>query len=178
MTCFLPPVPVQAEMHTGEPLFGGADSHDQIFKIVQMVGPIPDALVRRAEKREKYFERHGKELFSLKTPPQYRSKEEGGCLELPPERTLRGILGVDSGGPAGRRAGEKGHSPVHYEAFNDILAKMLTTDPAQRITPTEALKHRFLDGDLWPRPPRREEGGRDGKSGHRRHEGGSSKGIP
>ena len=46
---------ILVEMHTGEPLFGGIDSHDQLFRIIQTLGPLPDELVHRGSKKEKYF---------------------------------------------------------------------------------------------------------------------------
>lgn len=102
-------------MHTGEPVFSGVDSHDQLFKIVRIVGSIPEWMIRKAEKRAKFFASGSNEL-SL--PSQYSAEEEGGFLDLPPKRTLRDVIGVDTGGPSGRRNGEKGHSLGHYEVHS------------------------------------------------------------
>lgn len=43
----------------------------------------------------------------------------------PGGRLLSDILGVNTGGPGGRRAGETGHSIYHYSSFLDLVAKML-----------------------------------------------------
>lgn len=43
----------------------------------------------------------------------------------PGARLLSEILGVSTGGPGGRRAGETGHSYYHYSTFLDLVAKML-----------------------------------------------------
>jgi hypothetical protein len=147
-------------MHTGEPLFGGTDSHDQLFKICRMQGPYPDSLIAKSEKRDKYFttqpavESCGGEkvrsLFQIKIPPQYC--KDGGCVVLPPLRTLRSIIGVDIGGPCSRRLGEKGHSPEHYEAFLDFVDRMLRMDAEERIRPGEALPH-FFPFNLTSRSP-------------------------
>jgi hypothetical protein len=40
-------------------------------------------------------------------------------------RLLSEIIGVSSGGPSGRRAGEAGHSYYHYCSFLDLVTKML-----------------------------------------------------
>lgn len=146
---------ILVEMHTGDPLFGGADSHDQLFKITQLCGAIPDSLIRRAEKREKFFtqrENAAQGTYDLKLPQQYAHSDKGGFLELPKPRTLRTIVGVETGGPSGRRAGEKGHSVEHYEAFVDLVQGMLKIDPEERVKPEDALKSPFLGEELWPRP--------------------------
>jgi len=155
-------------MHTGDPLFGGADSHDQLFKITQLCGAIPDSLVRRAEKREKFFtqrENGPKDTYDLKLPQQYAHSDKGGFLELPKPRTLRTIVGAETGGPSGRRAGEKGHSVEHYEAFVDLVQGMLKIDPEERVTPEEALKSPFLGEGLWPRPRKSHPVAGDGSRG-------------
>lgn len=44
---------------------------------------------------------------------------------VPGTRLLADVLGVASGGPGGRRAGEAGHSYYHYCSFMDLVSKML-----------------------------------------------------
>lgn len=63
----------------------------------------------------------------------------------PQTRPLREVLGRDTGGPGGRRAGEEGHSPEDYDKFIDLVAQMLVYDPRTRLRPDEALTHRFFD---------------------------------
>jgi len=137
---------ILVEMHTGEPVFSGVDSHDQLFKTVRILGPVPNWMKIQAQKRDRYFMGGDNELI---VPPQYAREEEGGFLDLPPKRTLRGIIGVDSGGPSGRRQGERGHDLDHYEAFLDFVSCMLRVDPNDRILPGEALQHRFLHSSFW-----------------------------
>ena len=43
----------QVEMHTGEPLFSGVDSHDQMYKMVQILGMPPNDLIAKAEQRSR-----------------------------------------------------------------------------------------------------------------------------
>jgi dual specificity tyrosine-phosphorylation-regulated kinase 1 len=71
---------------------------------------------------------------------------------LPRPRTLRAIIGAETGGPSGRRAGEKGHSVAHYEAFVEFVQDMLRIHPDDRVTPAAALHSPFLGEELWPRP--------------------------
>lgn len=57
---------------------------------------------------------------------------------------LHNILGVDTGGPGGRRLNEPGHSPLDYLKFKDLIVRMLEYDPRTRITPLYALQHAFF----------------------------------
>lgn len=57
---------------------------------------------------------------------------------------LHTVLGIDTGGPGGRRLNEPGHSPADYHKFKDLIVRMLEYDPRERITPLYALQHPFF----------------------------------
>lgn len=59
-------------------------------------------------------------------------------------RKLHSILGVEAGGPGGRRAGESGHAVADYLKFKDLILRMLDYDPKTRIQPYYALQHSFF----------------------------------
>ena len=59
-------------------------------------------------------------------------------------RNLNDVLGVETGGPDGRRQGEPGHSVTDYLKLKDLIMKMLKYDPAERITPFQAISHSFF----------------------------------
>jgi len=76
------------------------------------------------------------------------SSSSSSHREPPIFADLRNVIGVHTGGPQGRRKGEKtGHSPHHYMQFLDLLERMLEFDPALRIKPMQALNHPFLRED-------------------------------
>lgn len=62
----------------------------------------------------------------------------------PGSRKLHSILGVEAGGPGGRRAGESGHAVADYLKFKDLILRMLDYDPKSRIQPYYALQHSFF----------------------------------
>ncbi len=59
-------------------------------------------------------------------------------------KRLHDIIGVETGGPGGRRAGEQGHGLNDYLKFKDLIQRMLDYDPKTRITPYYALQHNFF----------------------------------
>lgn len=68
------------------------------------------------------------------------------CAQYKPPgmRKLHSILGVEAGGPGGRRAGESGHAVADYLKFKDLILRMLDYDPKSRIQPYYALQHSFF----------------------------------
>ena len=64
--------------------------------------------------------------------------------KAPGSRKLHNILGVDTGGPGGRRLGEAGHTTADYLKFKDLVLRMLEYDQRMRITPLYALQHPFF----------------------------------
>ena len=54
------------------------------------------------------------------------------------------VLGVETGGPGGRRLNEPGHQVADYLRFKDIVTRMLEYDPKSRVTPYCSLQHNFF----------------------------------
>ena len=69
---------VCAEMFLGLPLFPGVSQHNQLSRIIEMLGPIPEFLVECGKNTSKYFTTKQDELvpmysnkYRLKTPEEY-----------------------------------------------------------------------------------------------------------
>ena len=87
---------ILVEMHTGEPIFSGQDEADQIVKIYELLGPPPTHMIQQGTKGLKHFRRQEQGLgYTLREPP--RSLKQ---------RSLNDVLGVETGGPDGRRLNE------------------------------------------------------------------------
>jgi dual specificity tyrosine-phosphorylation-regulated kinase 1 len=179
------------EMHTGEPLFCGLNEADQLAKIIDVLGPPPEIMLRASPKLRRFFHVHqfrspanGQDLVVYKTkqppqPPQQQPPGGGAPAvaappvqhddrvdlqraftapdapsalfdqSLRPRRSLELILSA----PASRRQAEQGHSANDYAKFKDLIERMLTYDPRQRITPLAALQHVFFrQNDEQPLP--------------------------
>ncbi|XP_064470793.1 dual specificity tyrosine-phosphorylation-regulated kinase 1A-like isoform X2 [Ornithodoros turicata] len=129
---------ILVEMHTGEPLFSGANEVDQMNKIVEVLGLPPRPLLDEAHKARKYFEKLPDGSYVLK------KTKDSKKYKPPGSRRLHEVLGVETGGPGGRRLGEPGHSVANYLKFRDLVLRMLDYDPKSRMTPHHALQHSFF----------------------------------
>lgn len=135
---------ILVEMHTGEPLFAGENELDQLTKISEVLGLPPEQMVLRSPKAKRFFGfRKKNETWT------YKLKHTQGWRARP----LHSLLGVDIGGPGGRRRGEEGHGVEDYYVFKNLIERMLAYDPTKRITPLEALNHDFFKLQPQPQPP-------------------------
>lgn len=129
---------ILVEMHTGEALFAGTCEHDQMMRIVEVLGMPPKHMLESAPKTKKFFDKTEDGNYVC------RRSRDGKHYRPAGQRRLADIIGVDSGGPGGRRLGEHGHTPEEYAKFKDLVERMLTFDPQQRVTPHQAVRHPFF----------------------------------
>ncbi|XP_052253323.1 dual specificity tyrosine-phosphorylation-regulated kinase 1B-like isoform X2 [Dreissena polymorpha] len=129
---------ILVEMHTGEPLFAGSNEFDQMMKIVEVLGMPPKHLLDQSGKARRYFDQLSDGSYVCKKP------KDGKKYKPPGTRKLHDVIGADTGGPGGRRAGEPGHTVADYLKFKDLILRMLDFDPKTRITPYYALQHNFF----------------------------------
>ena len=152
---------VLVEMHTGEPLFGGADQVDQMCRIVDVLGMPPFDMIDKSPESNKslFFIKMSMEEYKASTelPPECDNNcrqvsPDGTQIYLlkrpprdsPPARTLSQIIGVDSGGPFGRRRDEVGHSQSNYIEFLNFISGLLHYDPSQRRTAALAINDPYI----------------------------------
>ena len=129
---------VLVELHTGRPLFDGQTEADQVVKHVGTLGVPPSYMIESSDRGLMYFKKFS-DGYALLPPKNYGASVS---LQYTP---LHLILGINSGGPGGRRANEKsGHSRVDYHSFYDVILRMLDLDPTTRLTAAEALSHPFF----------------------------------
>ena len=93
----------------------------------------------QASKTKKYFHKLPDGSYVLNIP------KDGKKYKPPNSRKMHDIIGVETGGPNGRRIGEAGHSVSDYLKFKDLILRMLDYDPKTRITPYYALQHNFFN---------------------------------
>jgi dual specificity tyrosine-phosphorylation-regulated kinase 1 len=132
---------ILVELLTGDPLFPGEDEYDQLHKIVEVLGMPPLHMIEGSPKKNKLFakrvsETSGRHYWELR---KARTRPLAG-------RSLDSILGVP---PTIER-----HAPRAVQSdgiarliFKDLVSRMLSWDPAQRIGALEALHHYFFSVD-------------------------------
>lgn len=60
---------ILVEMHTGEALFAGTCEHDQMMRIVEVLGMPPKHMLESAPKTKKFFDKTEGEEFALENFP-------------------------------------------------------------------------------------------------------------
>ncbi|EGZ16150.1 hypothetical protein PHYSODRAFT_506386 [Phytophthora sojae] len=130
---------ILVEMHTGKPLFCGYDSADQLHRIINVLGLPPREMIARASPsyRREYFDEvvinEGNNKWI-----DYRLKVHKITPPKGVDMTLAEILA------GAHKYGTLNHSPEQYDAFHDLVMRMLDFNPDTRITPTDAMQHPFL----------------------------------
>ena len=111
---------------------------DQLNKIIEVLGMPPKHILDVGQKTRKFFDKMPDGSYVLKKTKTNRKYKPSGT------RRLHDILGVETGGPGGRRLNEPGHTVQDYLRFKDLILRMLEFDPKTRITPYYALQHNFF----------------------------------
>eukprot|EP00605_Chrysophyceae_sp_TOSAG23-4_P000588 GSChrysophyteH1.ASY1.ANO1.665.1 assembled CDS len=131
---------VLVEMHSGEPLFGGADQMDQMCRIVAVLGMPPYSMIAKSpdSNRQIFFEKR----YSPDNSHFYILKRSS--RDAPSPRTLDEIVGLNTGGPFGRRKGEQGHTRENYMEFVQFISKLLIFDPDERSSAAAAMRDPYI----------------------------------
>lgn len=110
---------ILAELHTGQPLFPGHNEKEQLMYQMETLG-VPPAAVIDSGKRSSTF-------FSADYEPLHLQDRKGRTRK-PGTRSLEKALSCKD------------------PAFQDFIARCLTWDPAERMTPREAAHHEYITG--------------------------------
>ncbi|KAH3732123.1 Serine/threonine-protein kinase ppk15 [Pelomyxa schiedti] len=150
-----------AELLVGMPLFPGANEYNQIFKITDMLGPFPTAMLEKGTHTSKFYKRvyspeQHTAKFVLKSVPEYQLET---TWKVEPDkryfayRTLAELIQQTPirSAPTEDQACETRRSMEHF------LRGLLQLDPSRRWTPSQAKAHPFITDvrftEDWTPPP-------------------------
>lgn len=118
---------ILVELYTGKALFQTHENLEHLAMMSGVLGPIPDSMVRRADRSgQKYFSRMAGGRSSLNWPAGASSKE-----------SLRLVRNVQALPDISR-------CPEGHASFFDLVRRLLAFEPDTRCTSAEALKHPFF----------------------------------
>ncbi|EDV29729.1 uncharacterized protein TRIADDRAFT_2504, partial [Trichoplax adhaerens] len=125
---------ILAELLTGYPLFPGEDEGDQLACIMELLGMPTTRLLETAKR--------GKNFISSKGHPRYCTVTNApdGSVILSGGRSRRGKFR----GPPKSKHLVDALKGCDDSLFLDFLSRCLEWDPAQRMTPPQALRHAWL----------------------------------
>jgi dual-specificity kinase len=118
------------ELYTGDALFQTHENREHLALMEKILGPLPDSLVRRAsDQGKKYFQNN-----KLRWPEIASSKQS---VEFVEQTKVLALL-CD--------ASENHSDQCNYnDLFYDLVKKMLSYEPSDRITARQALEHAFFE---------------------------------
>ena len=143
---------ILAELFLGLPLFPGHSEYDQLCRIVELMGPIPDELLERGKNTRKFFVRAEQPRQAEHTGAVYRWRlrsrdeyeEATGKKEKIPKKlnkasSLRELVFLQTA------AKPDAEDTLRREKILSFINFCLEYDPVKRITPVQAIAHPLFD---------------------------------
>ncbi|KAK7306943.1 hypothetical protein VNO77_39589 [Canavalia gladiata] len=129
------------ELYTGKVLFPGSTNNDMLRLHMELKGPFPKKMLRKAAFIEQHFDQ---DLNFLAT-------EEDPVTKKAIKRMIVNIKPKDIGTII---TGSLGEDPKMLANFKDLLEKVFILDPDKRLTVSQTLNHPFITGkyrhSCWP----------------------------
>lgn len=148
---------IAAEFFIGQPLFPGSSSYNQLYKITQFVGDVPETVLITSRKRASFYnEVNGG--FVFKSPKEYEDSGIGASdlddsqdgpgtvdkrylsMKSIDDLVEMASIRVDPYNPPESSVNEI------RESLRDFLKKTLVINPNERMTASMALNHPFIMG--------------------------------
>lgn len=167
---------VALELFMGLPVFPGVSVHNQLTRIVEMLGLPPDWMIEKGKKGENFFVREpgvrqdhyslssfertmngSSHPWRLKTPQEWarENRIRNGPEETKryvKERTLQGIVEKCETQRRPRSEPVVAIPIQDLKCFIDFCSGLLRHDPNKRWTAAQALKHPFITHEQYTKP--------------------------
>lgn len=148
---------IAAELFIGIPVFPGANEYNQLFKIIEMLGPPPPEMIRLGTRASKFFKpdlaHPGQFLF--KSPGEY---ERDTGTHVDPDKKYfiyRNLPELTTKYPMKTGYDPSNTNPACQDkeirrSFLHFLNGCLQIDPTKRWTPSQARAHPFINEEVLP----------------------------
>ena len=124
------------ELYTGAIAFQGRSNNEMMMKFIEVKGPVPRKLLRKAAFRENHYDNDG--MFSLVEEDPVTNRQIRRLIrDAKPTNDVAVTLAAHD-----RNLGEAERRKVSQLA--DMLDKMFNFDPEKRLTVSQALTHPFI----------------------------------
>ena len=152
---------IAAELVLGIPIFPGANEYNQLYKITQMLGPVPSCMIEKGAKGARFYKADSAVMgrYVLKTPAEY---ERDTGLPIPEDKRYVKYKSLEELARCVNIrtiAGDGTNVPEVRRSLLSFLSAILVIDPTKRLTPAQAFEHPFITGKPLPEdytPPPRE----------------------
>ena len=130
------------ELFTGQILFPGRTNNEMLKLMMEVKGPFPKRLLKKAEFAFKHFESDPNMTFALLEEDQVTKRPVRRLIPNPQiKKDFAGLLaGLD---PDSKKQ--------ELNQLADLLERMMALDPDKRINPKEALRHAFFHEAVQPK---------------------------
>eukprot|EP00127_Corallochytrium_limacisporum_P005164 Clim_evm4s200 gene=Clim_evmTU4s200 len=153
---------IAAELYLGLPIFPGSSEYDQLYRILEVTGPLPDHMLSQGMQTPKYYhisQGYSCPVYTLKSADEYyqESREQQRVwkryfeihqlwdIESPKIRPYENEEDIDK-------------QVEDRQVFADFLSQMLVLDSHQRWTPNQLIGHPFITGQsMAPRQQQQQE---------------------
>ena len=146
----------------GLPLFPGSSEYNQMSRIVETLGVLPNHMIEKGKHSRNFFTRvfnpdPSVKQYALKTMQQYQTDQK--TVEQPSKRYIQGITLEEM---VIKHEGSKKNAVLTEEkrledrhvrmVFIDFLQGLLNLSPLERWSPQQARLHPFITGAPWTGP--------------------------
>lgn len=126
------------ELYTGKILFPGGSNNAMLRLMMELKGKLPKRMLRAGIFADKHFDLETGEFGAVGEDPVTRDMVV---------KMMQNVQQKDDVAKRIQAGGGTDEASRGSRCFADLLERMLVLDPEKRITPAEALRHPFIQGD-------------------------------
>lgn len=127
------------ELYTNNVLFENISVQTMLGKIISILGPFPQEVMKNCKESNKYFTTNSSVVYECNDDENNEAANGSISLIFPKKTNLYNRLNIKK-----QKRKHENEDVNEENLFVDFLYELLNLDPLQRITAEEALNHPFL----------------------------------